>query len=163
MKSVNQFAFSTIVVEKSMHDETLSYIFYDIIMRQVTLPCKLSAKTPNQATDDSEVTGHATVKPVWRRRWKKGNSPYALANSRKRHAPILEKKLAGKSDLAWPEVCVKELENKSLVCGRNRFLESLENPTPTPAAEPDLLDKWAVLLIFWTKQTNVIVTIVRKR
>ena len=70
-----------------------------------------------------------------------------MARSRKRHARFLEKKLAGKPDLAVPEedqqdlnnsVCVKELENISLACGSNRDLVSLENPTPCPATDPDL-------------------------
>ena len=59
------------------------------------------------------------MKPVKRRR-RKNRSPSELACSRKRHARFLEKKLAGKPDLASPEedqqdtdinpVCVKELE-----------------------------------------------------
>ena len=86
-------------------------------------------------------------KPVRRRRRKKNRSPSALARSRKRHARFLEKKLAGKPDLASPEedqqdsdnsVCVKELENTSLACGSNTDLVSSENPTPSPA-DPDLL------------------------
>ena len=81
----------------------------------LTVSCKLPAKTPNKAKDDSEVAEHATVKPVRRRR-KKRNSPSALARSRRRHARFLEKKLAGKPDSPSPEdqqdpVCVKELEN----------------------------------------------------
>ena len=101
------------------------------------------------------------MKPVRRRcrRKKKRNSPSALASSRKRHAQFLEQKLAGKPDSALPEdqqdsdnsLCVKELENKSLVCGRNKDLESSENPTPTPAAEPDLLHERSVLLDFLDK------------
>ena len=85
------------------------------------------------------------MKPVKRRRRKK----LALARSRKRHARFLEKKLAGKPDLASPEedqqdtdinpVCVKELENTSLACGSNRDLVSSENPAPSPASDPDLL------------------------
>ena len=86
-------------------------------------------------------------KPVRRRRRKKNRSPSALARSRKRHARFLEKKLAGKPDLASPEedqqdsensVCVKELENTSLACGSNTDLVSSENPIPSPA-DPDLL------------------------
>ena len=88
------------------------------------------------------------MKPVKRRRRKKNRSPSALARSRKRHARFLEKKLAGKTDLASPEedqqdsdnsVCVKELENTSLSCGSNSDLVSSENPTPSPIADPDLL------------------------
>ena len=51
-------------------------------------------------------------------------------------------------------MCVKELENTSLVCGGNRDLESWDNPTPAPAAEPDLLQERAVLLDFKAK-TNI--------
>ena len=115
----------------------------------LTVSCKLPAKTPNKAKDDNKVTGHTTVKPIKRRRRKKNRSPSALARSRKRHARFLEKKLAGKPDLASPEedqqdtdinpVCVKELENTSLACGSNRDLVSSENPAPSPASDPDLL------------------------
>ena len=114
----------------------------------LTVSCKLPAKTPNKAKDDNKVTGRTTVKPVKRRRRKKNRSPSALARSRKRHARFLEKKLAGKPDLASPEedqqdldnsVCVKELENTSLSCGSNSDLVSSENPTPSPIADPDLL------------------------
>ena len=114
----------------------------------LTVSCKLRAKTRNKAKDDSGVTGRTTTKkPVRRRCRKKNRSPSALARSRKRHARFLEKKLAGKPDLALPEedqqdsddsVCVKELENTSLACGSNRDLVSLENPTPSPT-DPDLL------------------------
>ena len=48
-------------------------------------------------------------------------------------------------------VCVKELENTSLACGSDRDLESLDNPTPAPAVEPDLLQEWAVLFDFLAK------------
>ena len=82
-----------------------------------------------------------------------------MAISRRRHARFLEKKLAGKPDLASPEedqqdsdnsVCVKELENTSLFCGSNSDLVSSENPTPSPAADPDLLvlHKQAILREF---------------
>ena len=114
----------------------------------LTVSCKLRAKTPNKAKDDSGVTERTTVKkPVRRRRRKKNRSPSALACSRKRHARFLEKKLAGKPDLASPEedqqdsdnsVCVKEVKNTSLACGSNRDLVSSENPTPSPT-DPDLL------------------------
>ena len=113
----------------------------------LTVCCKLPAKTPNKAKDDNKETGRTTVKPVKRRCRKKNRSPSALARSRKRQARILEKKLAGKPDLASPEedqqdlnnsVCVKELENTSLACGSNRDLVSSENPTPSPATDPDL-------------------------
>ena len=124
----------------------------------LTVSCKLTAKTPNKAKDDSEVAGRATVKPVRCRR-KKRNSPSALARSRRRHARFLEKKLAGKPDSPSPEdqqdfVCVKELENTSLVCGSDRDLESSVNPTPAPAVEPDLLQERAVLFDFLAK-TNI--------
>ena len=127
----------------------------------LTVSCKLPAKTPNKAKDDSEVAGRATVKPVRRRR-KKRNSPSALARSRRRHARFLEKKLAGKPDSPSPEepedqqdsVCVKQLENTSLVCGSDRDLESSDNPTPAPAVEPDLLQERAVLFDFLAK-TNI--------
>ena len=113
----------------------------------LTVSCKLPAKTPNKAKDDNKVTARTTVKPVKRRRQKKNRSPSALARSRKRHVRFLEKKLAGKPDLASPEedqqdlnnsVCVKELENTSLACGSNRDLVSSENPTPSPGTDPDL-------------------------
>ena len=48
-------------------------------------------------------------------------------------------------------MCVKELENTSLACGSDRDLESLDNPTPAPAVEPDLLQEWAVLFDFLAK------------
>ena len=124
----------------------------------LTVSCKLPAKTPNKAKDDSEVAERVTVKPVRRRR-KKRNSPSALARSRRRHARFLEKKLAGKPDSPSPEdqqnsVCVKELENTSLVCGSDRDLESSDNPTPAPTVEPDLLQERAVLFDFLAK-TNI--------
>ena len=62
--------------------------------------------------------------------------------------PFLKEKLAEKPDLASPEedqqdsdnsMCVKELENTSLACDSNRDLVSSENPTPSPASDPDLL------------------------
>ena len=114
----------------------------------LTVSCKLPAKTPNKAKDDNKVTGRTTVKPVKRSRRKKNRSPSALTRSRKRHVRFLEKKLAGKPDLASPEedqqdsvnsVFVKELENTSLSCGSNSDLVSSENPTPSPIADPDLL------------------------
>ena len=70
---------------------------------------------------------------------------------------FLEKKSAGKPDLASPEevqqdsdnsVCVKELENTSLACGSNRDLVSSENPTPSPACDPDLLNDQVILCEF---------------
>ena len=126
--------------------------------RKLTVSCKLPAKTPNKAKDDSEVAERATVKPV-RRHWKKRISPSASARSRRRHARFLEKELAGKPDTPSPEhqqdsVCVKELENTSLVCGSDSDLESLDNPTPAPAVEPDLLHERAVLFDFLAK-TNI--------
>ena len=70
----------------------------------LTVSCKLCAKIPNKDKDDGRVTGRTTVKkPVRRRRRKKNRSQSALARSRKRHARFLEKKLAGKPDLALPE------------------------------------------------------------
>ena len=122
----------------------------------LTVSCKLPAKTPNKAKDDNKVTGR-TVKPVKRLRPKKNRSPSALARSRKRHARFLEKKLAGKPDLASPEedqqdldnsVCVKELENTRFACGSNRDLVLSENPTPSPAADLDLLNELAILREF---------------
>ena len=38
--------------------------------------------------------------------------------------------------------------NTSLACGSNRDLVSLENPTPSPDSDPDLLDKQAFLFEF---------------
>ena len=70
----------------------------------LTASCKLRAKTPNKAKGD--------------------RSPSVVACSRKRHTRFLEKKLAGKPDLASPEedqqdsdnsVCVKELEKPVLL------------------------------------------------
>ena len=132
-----------------------------------TVSCKLPAKTPNKAKDDNKVTGRITVKPVKRRRRKKNRSTSALARSRKRHARFLEKKSAGKPDLASPEedqqvsdnsVFVKELENTSLSCGSNSDLVSSENPTPSPAADPDLLNEQAIFVNFWTPLIVTIVT-----
>ena len=80
-----------------------------------------------------------------------------MARSRKRHAPFLEKKSAEKPDLASPEedqqdsddsVSVKGLESTSLACGSNRDLVSSENPTPSPASDPDLLNEQAILCEF---------------
>ena len=45
-------------------------------------------------------------------------------------------------------MCVKELENTSLACGSNRDLVSSENPTPSPAVDPDLLKEQAILREF---------------
>ena len=123
----------------------------------LTVSCKLPTKTPNKAKDDKKVTGRTTVKPVKRRHRKKNRSHSALSRSRKRHARFLEKKLAEKPDLASPEedqqdsdnsVCVKELENTSLACGSDRDLVASENPTPNPAADPDLLYEQAILCEF---------------
>ena len=119
----------------------------------LTVSCKLRAKTPNKAKEDNKVTGRTSV----RRHWKKNRSPSALVRSRNRHTGFLEKKLAGKPDLTSPEedqqdsdnsVCVKELENTSLSCGSNRDLVSLENPTPSPAADPNQLNEQAILCEF---------------
>ena len=132
----------------------------------LTVSCKLRAKTPNKAKDDSGAFGRTTGKKPVRRRRGKNRSPSALARSRKRHVWFLEKKLTGKPDLASPEedqqvsdnsVRVKELENTSLACGSNTDLVSLENPTPSPA-DPDLLSlsKQAILC----EILDIIVTIV---
>ena len=43
-------------------------------------------------------------------------------------------------------MCVKELEITSLTCGSNKDRQSLENPTPSPSADPDLLNEQAILL-----------------
>ena len=45
-------------------------------------------------------------------------------------------------------VCVKELENTSLTCGSDGDLVPLENPTPSPASDPDLLIEQAILCEF---------------
>ena len=97
----------------------------------LTVSCRLRAKNPNKENDDSEVTGRVTAKPVKRCR-KKKKSPSALARSRDRNRRFLERKLAGKPDLALPgdkriaavptrseqdsdnSPCEKELENTSL-------------------------------------------------
>ena len=42
-------------------------------------------------------------------------------------------------------MCAKKLVNTSLACGSNRNLVSSENPTPSPAADPDLLNEQAIL------------------
>ena len=95
----------------------------------LTISCKLRAQTSNKVKDDSEVTGHVIVNPVKRRRKKK--SPSALARSKERLKNFLEKKSAGKPDLASPEdkgisavpfeqdACAKELENTSLDIGNS--------------------------------------------
>ena len=133
----------------------------------MTVSCKLRAKTPNKAKDNnSEVTRRTTTaKPVRRCRRKKNQSPSALARSRKRHTRFLEKKLAGKPDLAMPEeksittvpgfpdavdsLCVKELENTSPVGGSSRDLVSLEDPTSSPDSDPDLsINERAILRKF---------------
>ena len=51
----------------------------------LTVSCKLPAKTPNKAKEDSEIARRATMKPV-RRLPKKRNSPSALSRSRRRQA-----------------------------------------------------------------------------
>ena len=56
---------------------------------------------PNKAKDAREVTERGTVNAVKRHRKKK--SPSAMACSRRRSARFLEKKSAGKQDLASPE------------------------------------------------------------
>ena len=56
------------------------------------------------------------------------NFPSTFARSRNRHVRFLEKKFAGKLDLALSEdqqvsynsVCVKKLEYSVLTCGSNR-------------------------------------------
>ena len=45
-------------------------------------------------------------------------------------------------------VCVKELKSTSFACGCNRDLVSSENPTPSPPADPDLLNEQAMLREF---------------
>ena len=147
------------VLNRLENDEDIRYLSkltWNQDSLSLTVSCKLSAKTPNKAKEDSEVAGHPTLKPVRRR---KKRSPSALARSRRRHACFLEKKLAGKPDLPSPEdqqvsVCVKEVENTSLVCGSDRDLESSDNPTPVRAAEPDLLKELAVLFDFLAKTNN---------
>ena len=126
----------------------------------ILINCQLQTtrQTPNKAKDDSELTGYTAAKPVRRRCRKKNRSQSALACSRKRHSRFLEKKLAVKPDLASPEedhqdsdnsVCVKELENTSLAHGIiNSDLVSSKNPTPSPAADPDLLNEQAILCEF---------------
>ena len=130
----------------------------------LTVSCSLRTKTPNKENDDGWVTGRVTAKPVKRRR-KKKKSPFALACSRDRHKRFLEKKLAGKPDLASPEdkriaavptpseqdsdnsLCEKELENTGLnPCGSSGVLVSSKNPTPAPASDSDLLNESAILL-----------------
>ena len=57
-------------------------------------------------------------------------------------------------------MCVKELENTSLVCGSDRDLESSDNPTPAQLLSLTCCRNGQSFLIFWPKQT-LIVTIVR--
>ena len=110
----------------------------------LTVSCKLPAKTPNKAKDDNKVTGCTTVKPVKRRRRKKNRSPSVLACARKRRA-VPGKEVSWKTRFGFARrgpagfryVYVKELENTSLAYDSNQV--SLENPTPSPAADPDLL------------------------
>ena len=64
--------------------------------------CSLHAKSPNKDKDDMEVTGRVTAKPLKHHK-KKKKSHSALAHSRCRQRRFLEKKLAGKPDLASPE------------------------------------------------------------
>ena len=92
----------------------------------ILIDCQLHvrAKTPNKAKEDSGVTGRTTAKkPVRGRRRKKNRSPSALARSRKRHARFLEKKLAGKPDLASPEEDQQNSNNS--VCVKNRKIPVL--------------------------------------
>ena len=67
----------------------------------LTVSCSLRANSPNKDKKGSEVTRRVTAKPVKCRRKKK--SPSALTCSRDRHRGFLEKKFAGKPDLASPE------------------------------------------------------------
>ena len=111
----------------------------------ILIDCQLQTSRQNSKQSQGRQRGHRTYyceETVRRRRRKKNRSPSALARSRKRHARFLEKKLAGKPDLASPEedqqdsdnsVCVKELENTSLACGSNRDLVSSENPNTKPS------------------------------
>ena len=57
-------------------------------------------------------------------------------------------------------LCVMELETTSLTCGSNSDLVSLENPTPTQASDPDLLDEQAIIFFveFWTQQLLIVTT-----
>ena len=90
----------------------------------LTVSCKLCAKTPNKAKDDSGVTGHTTAKkPVRRCRWK-NRSTSSLARCRKRHMGFLEKKLAGKPDLASPEEDQQDSEN-SVCKGTGKYQSCL--------------------------------------
>ena len=116
-----------------------------------------TSRKNSQLSQGQQQRGHQTyytAKPVRRCCRKKNQSPSALARSRKRHTCFLEKKLAGKPDLALPEeksittvpgfpdavdsLCVKELENTSPVGGSSRDLVSLEDPTSSPDSDPDL-------------------------
>ena len=136
----------------------------------LTVSCSLRAKCPNKDKDGSEVTGRVTAKPVKHRR-KKKKSPSALARSRDRHRRFLQKKLAGKSDLASPEdkrististreqdsdnsLCATELKYtfpKS--CGSSGDPVSLETPTPARASDPDLVNEQATLLEYLDTQS----------
>ena len=111
-----------------------------------TVNCKFRAKTCNKAKDDSEVTRRVAVKPVKRRR--KKNSPSALARSKRRLERFLEKKSAGKPDVASPGETGTPVSPQqdsvilqdSLTCGSVRDLTFSDQPTSVenPQAEADL-------------------------
>ena len=67
--------------------------------------------TVNKAKDNSEVTGHVTVTSV--RGGLAEKIPSMFARSRKRHVRFLERKFAGKLDLALPE---DQQESYNSVC-----------------------------------------------
>ena len=134
----------------------------------LTVSCSLRAKSPNKDNDGSEVTGRVTAKPVKRRRKKKSSS--ALVRSRDRHRRFLENKLAGnrsgKPHLASPEdkriftVPTREQESDNSLCAKEpKFCGSSgdpvlsENPTPTRAYDPDLLNEQATLLEYLDTQS----------
>ena len=122
--------------------------------------------TPNKAKDTSDVTEHVTVNPVKRQRKKK--PPSVVVCSRGRFACFLEKKAAGKPDLASPKgnqsitlvprlreqesesapsAKPKEQENTNPACGSKKNSVSLENQKQVQVSESDL-DEQAILQEF---------------
>ena len=93
---------------------------------------------------DSEVTRRVTVKTVKRRR--KKNSPSALARSKRRLERFLEKKSAGKPDLASPGETGTPVSPQqdsvilqdSLTCGNVRDLTFSDQPTSVENPQAEL-------------------------
>ena len=110
-------------------------------VRIILINCQLQTSRQNSQQSQGRQQGNwmyycatSNIQAVKRHRLKKNRSPSVLALSRKRQAWFLEKKLAGKPDLALPEedqrdsdssVCVKEQENTSLACGSTDVVNAL--------------------------------------